>query len=994
MYQPAYGFTFRVGVTNTKRIAGSPNAYRKPGFATDAQLLNLKNGRETSQSLEFGNAYVLPGEGIVQIGRSVSDGDGNLYITGGFNGSITLGGTTYESTQGYDLFLAKVGANDELEWIRTGKGAQLSEDYFSLDGGLAMAVDSENNLYIGGGFVQSLTFCDVAGDSLFGLTGSSTGDLNLEVFVAKYNSEGDFLWAMGGESGSTGSAASLAEGRNVVADIAIDNNDFPYVIGSFTGTNLFGTEVVSAGGSDIFLASLDKNGNSPFWVSTFGTPGDDNGISVSTDRIGYLNILTSINQGVIEFPDSNIYWDNDTGADDTMVMSFDVDGTWYFASFIGAGESVVGIDIESTAGGSFYVTGSFSGQASFAGSDIVLEVPPAVVDGYLVKYDLNGDAIWARQFGNGFAEGLKVTTDVYENAYVLGSFSESIVFAADTEDPVVLTTTAENDLFIAKYDSAGTFLWVKQISGSGSKSQDRIARESVPFRTVPIDFFYAEGAGDLFVFGDFSGDLTLDPFTLTTAANNQSGFIAKLNVAEGTSGPGELQEVTLTGSAGWRMMSVPTASATFASLLDNVWTQGFAGASSTGGDANVRLFNGSSWVAPANLSTTIGAGTGFIFNPFEDDDFVAAGIQGGFPKTLSITGTENASGVAPALNSGIGAWTLVGNPFASSIDADLLTKSGVNNVVYLWSPSANDYLSWNGTEGGLTNGLIAPFQGFFIQSAGESPTLTFNDGAKTTGATFNGKTAATFRAVLKAEGVGHENTAIVAFSDDGKIGFDSRDAWYINPLSSDYMHIMTLLPGTTWGLKTNNLPAGLSEELVIKADIKTTRSGEITIKCTDFNLPAGWRLTLRDLQTGATANLTAGETLTATITVTAKVTNESHFVPETVEIAQTRFELIVNPEIQTAAEDRGLPATLRLNQNYPNPFNPSTGISFELPAQGDATLSVFDLTGRLVDIITEGVKAAGTHTVSWNGSKQASGVYILRLETAGQVLIRKMTLLK
>ncbi|TNE69547.1 T9SS type A sorting domain-containing protein [bacterium] len=246
-----------------------------------------------------------------------------------------------------------------------------------------------------------------------------------------------------------------------------------------------------------------------------------------------MNIITTIGEGIIEFPNSDDSWDNDTGSDDTMVMSWDVNGNWYFASFIGAGEQVIGLDIESTQQGSFYVTGSFNGEASFVGSDIVLNTEGDAIDGYVVKYDLQGDAIWAKQFGFSFAEGFKVTSDAHENVYVLGSFSEKIIFAMDTDEPVILNTNSENDLFIAMYDSAGTFKWVKQLAGTGSEGVDRIARKEVPFRTTPLDIFYAdEDGGMLYLFGDYNGTLDLAPFTLTSPENSQAGFIAKLSVKD------------------------------------------------------------------------------------------------------------------------------------------------------------------------------------------------------------------------------------------------------------------------------------------------------------------------------------------------------------------------------------------------------------------------------------------------------------------------------
>ena len=525
--------SFLVGKANVK-INAAALSNQAPKYATAEELLNLKDGNTTSEALAFSAAYDISGEGVIQIGRSVSDRNGNLYITGGFTGKLTVGETDYASTQGYDFYLVKVNTSDEIELIRIGNGAMLSEDYFSLDGGLALAYyDDEDVLYVGGGFVRSLSFLDENGEVAQTLSSTSEDLLNLDLFVSKYDADGNFEWAMGGESASVGAENSLANGRNVIADIDLDPEGYPYVIGSFTGENLFGFYVDSVGESDIFIASLDKDGSDPFWVSTYGTPGNDSGISISNDGLGYLNIISIIGEGIIEFDGGDSYWDNDTGSDDTMVLSLDVNGEWYFSSFIGAGEQVVGLDLESVDNGSFYVTGSFSGEASFAGSDIVLESEINSVDGYIVKYNIDGDALWARQFGSSDAEGIKLTSDADENVYVLGSFEESVVFGIETDDPVVLTTESGNDLFVAMYDSSGNFKWVKQMKGSGQESIDRISRDEIPFRTTPLDLFYSdEDGGTLFLFGDFSGTLNLDPFTLVAPENSSSGFIAKLRVGD------------------------------------------------------------------------------------------------------------------------------------------------------------------------------------------------------------------------------------------------------------------------------------------------------------------------------------------------------------------------------------------------------------------------------------------------------------------------------
>jgi hypothetical protein len=89
-----------------------------------------------------------------------------------------------------------------------------------------------------------------------------------------------------------------------------------------------------------------------------------------------------------------------------------------------------------------------------------------------------------------------------------------------------------------------------------------------------------------------------------------------------------------------------------------------------------------------------------------------------------------------------------------------------------------------------------------------------------------------------------------------------------------------------------------------------------------------------------------------------------------------------------------VPATCVLAQNYPNPFNPTTLIQFELPSTGAVSLKVYDVRGRLVTTLAEGVKPAGNYSVRYDGSRLSSGTYIYRLTTAQAVLTRVMTLVK
>jgi hypothetical protein len=103
-----------------------------------------------------------------------------------------------------------------------------------------------------------------------------------------------------------------------------------------------------------------------------------------------------------------------------------------------------------------------------------------------------------------------------------------------------------------------------------------------------------------------------------------------------------------------------------------------------------------------------------------------------------------------------------------------------------------------------------------------------------------------------------------------------------------------------------------------------------------------------------------------------------------------------NPAFGTGVDDVGgeIPAQVKLGQNYPNPFNPTTAFEYSLPATQHVTVRVFDVLGRAVATLVDGVQGASTYRVTFDASQLASGVYVYRLETPTQVLTRTMLLVK
>jgi hypothetical protein len=104
----------------------------------------------------------------------------------------------------------------------------------------------------------------------------------------------------------------------------------------------------------------------------------------------------------------------------------------------------------------------------------------------------------------------------------------------------------------------------------------------------------------------------------------------------------------------------------------------------------------------------------------------------------------------------------------------------------------------------------------------------------------------------------------------------------------------------------------------------------------------------------------------------------------------------IAPDVPSASNipASNMPSGDALYDNYPNPFNPSTTIAFDLPKTEFVSLKVFDLLGREVAVLSNGVAAAGHHSLSFDGSSLASGIYFYRIQAGEFSAINRMLLLK
>ncbi|WP_340103411.1 lamin tail domain-containing protein [Rhodohalobacter sp. 8-1] len=137
----------------------------------------------------------------------------------------------------------------------------------------------------------------------------------------------------------------------------------------------------------------------------------------------------------------------------------------------------------------------------------------------------------------------------------------------------------------------------------------------------------------------------------------------------------------------------------------------------------------------------------------------------------------------------------------------------------------------------------------------------------------------------------------------------------------------------------------------------------------------------------AARGVNEGETAELIWTVTAEADAGVRFANEPFDLSITR-NLGVSNEL---SED---PKQFTLSQNYPNPFNPTSTIEFTLPASVEVRLEVYNISGQLVSTLVDSRMSAGQHSVVFDASNLASGVYLYRIRAGNFMETKQMTLIK
>ena len=104
--------------------------------------------------------------------------------------------------------------------------------------------------------------------------------------------------------------------------------------------------------------------------------------------------------------------------------------------------------------------------------------------------------------------------------------------------------------------------------------------------------------------------------------------------------------------------------------------------------------------------------------------------------------------------------------------------------------------------------------------------------------------------------------------------------------------------------------------------------------------------------------------------------------------------IVANSESQIDVNVINTPQEFNLDTAYPNPFNPITNINFTLPFESGITLEVYDMQGRIIEVLVSGDMKPGYHSVIWNADSHSSGVYFVKMVAGEYVNTQKLMLIK
>jgi hypothetical protein len=423
-----------------------------------------------------------------------TDGSGNVLATGSFsNDTIFFGSTALLNEGSRDVFIVKYDNSGNVFWAKSGGG-------ISADEGFDIATDASGNVYVTGVF---------RGPSITFNTTTLINSGGAEIFLVKYDSNGNLLWAKraGGINDEEGNG------------ICTDNSGNVILTGYFRSPSVaFDTiNLNNSGEKDVFTVKYDASGNVLWARSSMGSASDYSK-SITTDNSGNVYITGSFVSSSVTFGSAVLT--NQGNLDDVFIVKYDSTGNTIWARSAAGNSNDYSNGIATDVNGNVNITGFFgSDSITFGSSTLINTGALGSGDIFTVQYDTNGNLNWARSEGGSDLEfSTGIATDALGNIYVTANFrSSSLTFGT-----TIFTNYGNYDALIVKYDAGGNFIEAANAYSPGQDNSSGIATDAF---------------GNVYIIGYYISSFM--NFGTTTLTNNGPGinssdiFVAKLSTTTG-----------------------------------------------------------------------------------------------------------------------------------------------------------------------------------------------------------------------------------------------------------------------------------------------------------------------------------------------------------------------------------------------------------------------------------------------------------------------------
>lgn len=417
----------------------------------------------TPPETSLAQAEQIGTDGNDYLFNSSVDEEGNLYVGGGTDGSLAE-----QNLGARDAWLSKYDSLGNQQW---------SKQFGSSEAELIWDIHTDqDSVYVTG--------------NTSGELGDNTNQGGIDVFLAKYDSDGNQEWI---KQFGTPTFEDIA---SVTTDASGNIYLSGHSIGSLGGDNANQGDLLGQGvdggipSTDPYVIKLDSNGNE-LWRKQLGSVTLDDNWGVATDQ------------------DSNVFIGGNTKGDfggqnassageyDAWIAKLDSNGQEEWVEQFGTTDYDFLWDLETDSAGNMYATGWTLGDLGGANT--------GSYDIWLAKYDTNGNQQWVKQFGTSgddapFADGIEI--DAHDNVFLTGY----------TDGDLGGTNAGSRDAWAAKYDTHGNQEWIQQF---GTPDYDTAS-------TAGADTY-----GNLYVSGTTGGSLG------DSNAGSYDGWVAKLEADTG-----------------------------------------------------------------------------------------------------------------------------------------------------------------------------------------------------------------------------------------------------------------------------------------------------------------------------------------------------------------------------------------------------------------------------------------------------------------------------